>query len=111
MKDIKTIVIQLDFMQGPIWISDAETGEPLTGIKIIDTDIKIRELNYKIQNMYNAYYEFNSHGEPCKFNFEKEKSERNELLILIKKLILRLNELCDGSYVVEDRESGRKLAE
>ena len=30
--------IQLDFLQGPIWISDVETSQPMTGIDVIDND-------------------------------------------------------------------------
>lgn len=41
----KTVRIQLDSLQGPIWISDIETGEPLTGIELIDHDPVLRELN------------------------------------------------------------------
>lgn len=103
----KIIVIQLDYLHGPIWTSDAETGELLTGVDIVDRDKIVKELNYKIQTMYSSYYEFDSHDCPYRFNFDREKSEKNEMLALIEKLIHRLNEICDGSYVVEDRETSR----
>lgn len=35
---MKTVRLMLDYLQGPVWISDAETGEPMTGIDIIDND-------------------------------------------------------------------------
>lgn len=31
---MKTIKLQLDYLQGPIWISDFETGTPITGVAI-----------------------------------------------------------------------------
>ena len=40
--------LQLDYLQGPIWISDIETGEPFTGIELIDADTQVWELNKKI---------------------------------------------------------------
>ena len=36
--ELQTIKIMLEYLQGPIWLSDAETGEPITGIAIVDTD-------------------------------------------------------------------------
>ena len=39
------VKIQLDVLQGPIWISDVETGQPMTGIDIIDNDEKLRKIN------------------------------------------------------------------
>ncbi len=98
----KTVELQLDFMQGPIWISNTRTGEPLTGIDIVDTDEKIRELNKKISEMYDEYYEFDSHDMPCYFNEEKEKKEKYIMLSLLKQLNDRLAEINDGSFVVKD---------
>ncbi len=33
--NLETVVIQPDYLQGAIWISDQKTGEPLTGIDVI----------------------------------------------------------------------------
>lgn len=107
---LQTIKIMLDYLQGSIWLSDSKTGEPITGISIIDTDPFIKELNYKCPELYNSYYEFDSHNEACWFNSEKEKSDRDLMLDLISQLLSRLNELNDGSYVVEDLETERLKA-
>ena len=32
------IKLMFDYLQGAIWTSDIETGEPLTGIDIVDKD-------------------------------------------------------------------------
>jgi cytochrome bd-type quinol oxidase subunit 1 len=45
----QTIKIQLDYLQGQIWISDVETGQPLTGISIIDNDKNFKKLILKFQ--------------------------------------------------------------
>ena len=102
--------IQLDYLQGPIWISDVETGEPLTGIEVVDKDSILKGLNFKAGQMFSSYYEFDSHDVPCWFNHEREKAEKEIMLDLITKIIARLDEINDGSFVVEDLESERLRA-
>ena len=99
--------IKLDFLQGPIWISDVETGQPMTGIDIIDNDEKLRKINYEISTLYSSYYELDSHEQACWFNEEQEKKDKSKMLSLLKQLIDRLNELNDGSFIVEDYETER----
>lgn len=101
------VKIQLDFLQGPIWISDVETGQPMTGIDIIDNDEKLRKINYEISTLYSSYYEFDSHDQACWFNEEQEKKDKEKMISLLKQLIDRLNEINDGSFVVEDYETER----
>lgn len=38
----------LDIFNGPIWMSDPDTGFPDTGIEVVDNDELIRKLNYEI---------------------------------------------------------------
>ncbi len=57
--------------------------------------------------MFDSYYEFDSHDEPCWFNHEKEKAEKDTMLELISKIKARLNEINDGSFTVEDLETER----
>ncbi len=106
----QVIKIQLDYLQGPIWISDAETGEPMMGIEQIDNDAVLKALNYKAGQMFNSYYEFDSHYVPCWFNHEKEKAEKEIMLDLIAQIVARLEEINDGSFVIEDLETERLRA-
>ena len=101
------IRIQLDFLQGPIWISDVETGQPMTGIDVIDNDEQLRKINYEISTLYNSYYELDSHEQGCWFNEEQEKKDKSKMLSFLKQLNDRLNELNDGSFIVEDYETDR----
>ena len=101
------VKIQLDFLQGPIWISDVETGQPMTGIDIIYNDEKLRKINYEISTLYSSYYEFDSHDQACWFNEEQEKKDKEKMISLLKQLIDRLNELNDGSFLVKDYETER----
>ena len=88
-------------------MSDVETGQPMTGISIIDNDEKLRKINLEISELFSDYYEFNSHGQGCWFNYEKEKEDKDKMLSLLNKLNERLNEINDGSFVVEDLETER----
>jgi len=96
------VKLQLDFMQGPIWISDVETGEPLTGINIIDNDAKVIELNYKIYELYDKFFDYDSSGIPINKNQEVIRKERINILNLINELKNRLNEINDGSFEIFD---------
>ncbi len=108
MNGAKRIVkIQLDYLQGPIWISDIETGESLMGIELIDHDLILKELNRQAGQLFSSYYEFNSHDQPCWFNHEQEKKDKDIMLELIRKIVARLDEINDGSFIVEDYETER----
>ena len=48
LRSKEIIKIRLDYLQGPIWISDVETGQPITGVDVVDNDEIIRQLNYEI---------------------------------------------------------------
>lgn len=102
-----TITIKLDYLQGAIWISDQETGQPITGIKIVDNDEIIRKINYQISNLFSSYYEFNSNNQTCYFNKEQEKKDKDKMLSLLKQLNNRLAEINDGTYEVIDLETPR----
>ena len=91
-----------DFLQGPIWISDIETGEPLTGIDIIDDDKVLPELNLKCSELYSECYEFDVDNQPCIFNKETAKKNKKEILELLTKIKTRLDDINDGSFYIED---------
>lgn len=99
------IKLTLDIFMCPIFLSDIETGEIYTGIKVIDNDPIVKELNFKLGNIYTNYFEFDSHDEACWFNQEQATKDKNMLLDLMKKLVDRLNLINDGSYEVIDDTS------
>jgi hypothetical protein len=104
---MQTVKLMLDFLQGPIWISDVETGKPMTGIEIVDNDEQLRLINYEIQDLFDSYYEFDSHDQACWFDEERERADKPRMLELLAKLNARLAEINDGSFVVDDRETPR----
>ena len=71
------------------------------------TGCRVSELNQSARKLFDSYYEFDSHGEPCWFNHEKEKAEKNIMLKLISGIKERLAEINDGNFVVEDLETER----
>lgn len=91
-----------DFLQGPIWTSDVETGEPLTGIDIIDDDKILPELNLKCSELYSECYQFDTDNQPCAFNKELGKKNKKEILESLAKIKARLEEINDGSFYVLD---------
>ena len=52
------------------------------------------------------YYKIDYKDEPVYFDKE-EKLNKEKMLGLIKKLIVRLEQINDGSFVIDDRETER----
>ena len=100
-KDV--IELRLDYWQGPIWGSDIKTGKPLTGIDVIDNDEEIRKLNYEIYDLYDSFIIWDEDSIPQDFDYDKERANKDKMLDLLKKLNDRLDEINDGTYVVDDR--------
>lgn len=75
----------LDFISGPIWkdIYDTKKKELVTGINVVDND----EFVY--------------------FDKDQEKKDKHKMLYLLGKLMKRLDEVNDGSFEVDDRETER----
>lgn len=102
------IKIMNDFLHSPIWTY--EDGMVIDDLQIIENDDILRNLCEQASGMFAEYYEFDSHNQPCWFNQEKEKAEKEVMLNLIAQIVSRLNKLNDGSYVVEDFETKRLKA-
>lgn len=104
------IKLMNEIFHGPIWYCELDSGLPTDSLEFVARDKKIEELNCKIQDMYDSYYEFESHGQPVWFNLEQEKKDKQKMLDLLAQLNARLDEINDGSFVVEDRETPRVRA-
>ena len=101
-----TVKIMNEFIHSPIWVYD-DDADIIDEPTIIANDKKLQDLCSQAEDMFSSYYEFDSHDEPCWFNHEKEKVEKNIMLELITHIKERLNEINDGSYTVEDLETER----
>lgn len=105
----KRLRIMLDFIEGPLWkdIINPKNYESITGIDVVDNDEYIQKLNDEIQDLYSSYYHFDYKDEACFFDEEQEKKDKYKMLDLLEKLKNRLNELNDGSFEIDDRETER----
>ena len=99
-----TLKLQLDFLGGPLWkdVWDVEKNELTTGIPVVDDDERLAELDAEIQDLFCSYYEFDSHGQACWFDEDRQKADKDKMLALLSKLKERLEEVNDGSFVVDD---------
>ena len=94
-----------EFVHGVLWVCD-EDGIS-TNYDLIDKDVELTKLNEETRKLFDSYYEFDSHEQACWFNKEQEKKDKSKMLSLLKQLNDRLNELNDGSFIVEDYETER----
>ena len=101
-----TVKIMNEFLHGPIWVYNAD-GIAMRDFPLIYNDSIIKYLNDRANEMFSAYYEFESHDQPCWFNSEREKAEKQKMLSIINKITERLSEINDGSFTVEDYETER----
>ena len=106
---MQSIKIMLDFLGGPIRTShyDEKSDRFITGIDTIDKDKYLQNLNDEISGLYSSYYHFDYKGKACFFDKEQEKKDKYKMLDLLAKLIKRLDELNDGSFEIDDRETDR----
>ena len=106
---MRKLIIMLDFVSGPRWkdIYDAKKKELVTGIDVVGNDEYIQNLNDEISNLYSSYYKINYKDEALYFDKEQEKKDKYKMLGLLEKLRKRLDELNDGSFEIDDRETER----
>ena len=99
-----TIHIGLEFLFGPIQKLHLDSnGNEITGVSIIDNDSAIQSLDKEINDLWCSLYSKDENS-PSGMAFDKnrEKEIAPQLLEMISKLINRLNEINDGSYVIHD---------
>lgn len=101
------IKIMNEFLRGPVLTCDMETGIMTDGLPLVHDDPVVASLNEQIGELYNSYYEFDSHDVACWFDEEREKADKPRMLELLRQLNARIAELNDGSFVVDDQETPR----
>lgn len=108
---MKKIKILNKFLHSPLWYCDENDIEwdNEKEFLVFINDKELQKISKNIETLFNGYYEFNSHNQPCWFNKEKAKNDKLKMLSLLKELNKRLNELNDGSFDIEDLETPRVL--
>ena len=101
---MESITLDLDFLVGPIVKDYFDTSKNIliTGISLIDDNKEINDLNDKISYIYSSFYDFDT-DVPCRFNIKKAKEAKPKLDSLLKQLISKLNEINDGSFVIDNK--------
>ena len=103
MKQRKKIVrLMFDYYHEITWFYDLKTGGLVDSIDFID-DEEIKRLNDEIYNLCVSFIICDEDGIPRWRNYEKQKKDKYKMLDLLKKLNDRLDEINDGTYVVDDR--------
>lgn len=99
---MKTITLKLDFLIGPIVknVYSVSRNKLVTGVDIIDNSHSINELNDKISSLYSSFYDFDSGDEPCVFDVELAKENKDQLVKLIDDLLSMLQAVNDGSFEI-----------
>lgn len=101
---MKTLKLQFVGVKGPILPSDEMTGDPETGIEVIDNDRQIALLNLECTLAYLVYCTLKEKGK-----VESLKQQKREVLTIVADIKERLNEINDGSFVVEDLISDESI--
>lgn len=98
--------IMNEFLHGPVWVL-GDDGIPAAdgSLPLVEDDPTVRELNDEAGSLFDSYYEFDSHGQPCWFNKDKQRAVSGRMLALVARLNTRLTEINDRSYIVEDLET------
>ncbi len=94
---MKKVLLVLDPVNGAIYPSESDTGNPLTGIDIIDNAEYLSSLNLECSLAILAYEIVKEKGDPSHLQECKEG-----ILNLVEQLKVRLNEINDGSFEVVD---------
>ncbi|MGF3067354.1 RNA helicase [Facklamia sp. P13064] len=104
---METVRIMLHIWAGPIWgcTFDEDKGEYDYDIELIVKDDELMRLHQIIQDLYSSNYVLTENGVIT--NTDQEKADKERMLDLLVKLIARLNEINEGSFIIDDRETER----
>lgn len=103
-----TIRLMNEFLHGPIWIYDHDENIRLRH-SLISNDTTLQNLNEEAATLYDSFYEFDVGDEPCVFDNDGYKAAFPKMKDLIEKIKLRLDEINDGSFTVEDYITDQKF--
>ena len=70
-----TIKILNDYRSFPLW-AYGEDGAVAGFPQVVREDSVLMELSERASKMFDSYYEFDVDDEACRFNLEKEKTEK-----------------------------------
>ena len=100
-----TVKLENEFLRGVVWVLD-EDGIPTEGmLSLVENEPVVLAINKEIAEMFDSYFEFDSHDQGCWFNEGQRKDDRKKMVSLLEALRELLDESSDGSFVVVDYET------
>ena len=99
-----TVRIMNEYLHGPIWVY-GPNGIVQRHFALIDNDPILHELDTRGEELYSSYYDFDEDEQSCTFAEDSYRADKAEMLDIITKIKKRLDEINDGSFVVEDYET------
>ena len=98
------IKIMTEFMHSPVWYCDENGIEFYNKKNCFETfykDTELNEASHKFEELYTSFYHFDRE-EPCYFDKEAEKENKEYILLLLKIIKERLNALNNGEFTILD---------
>lgn len=101
---MKIIKIMTEFLHSPIWYCDEDGIEFNNRQKCYElfyNDIELNDASKKLEDLYSSFYHFDR-DEPCFFDKNAEKENKEYILSLLKIIKERLNHLNNGKFILQD---------
>ena len=96
-----------EYIHGPLWVYGNKGIE--IDCPLIDSDDVLQSLNEHAAILFDSFYDFDVDDQPCVFDNEGYKAAFPKMKELINQIKQRLEEINDGSFVVEDFISNQKF--
>ena len=100
------VVIMNKYLHSPIWIYNKQ-NVLIDELPIVNNDKYIQKFSDKATKMFANYYEFDINSNLLRFNHEKQIKEKKIMIGIISNIVTRLEEINDGSFIIEDLETER----
>ena len=97
-----TVKIMFDYTKDIVWLRDINDEWTVDCLSLVEEDEIIKDLEKKIYDLYAEFISFDTDINDIVYNYEGMRKDKQKMLALLKKLNDRLNEINDGSFIVED---------
>lgn len=96
-----TVKLMNKYLHGPIWVYDDE-GVVRRKYPLIDSDSELLKLNEEARTFYDSFFSFDSGAEAYVFDEKGYGQNFDKMQVLIDQILKRLNEINNGSFIIED---------
>jgi hypothetical protein len=96
-----------EYIHGPLWVCGKNGIE--TDCSLIDNDKELQFLNEQAAILFDSFFDFDVGDKPCVFDNDGYKAAFPKMKELINQIKKRLEEINDGSFIVEDYISNQQF--